>query len=243
MVIQYLFETTLFCSRDKNIVRMPKNLRKVLSVFSHHQLVDLSKVACLAAIHADVMVLECVSELLTSHTKPLQFFNRLKQIYPAQFRQPESILPQVLPACELNPLQLAIIVMWFRRGLRHVCMDLSSRKYTAVIRFLTTTDSFQHTLNECLPNGLSPLDLAEQLGLEEAVTIISNAGGTQGVWALHGPAVQRLHQGLMQLTSSGALGQQAVQAVLSQFLGKSTTAEQGTATEESHLHHQKLLDL
>ena len=230
----------------QNQVRTPKNLRKVLSVFSRHQLVDLSKLACLAAVHGDVLVLTCLSEVLSAPTEPVQFFNRLKQLFPASFRQPESVLLQVLPQCKLNPLHLAVISMLCSQTLSHICMDHSSRKYTEVISFLTTNDSFCHTLNECLPNGLSPLDLAEQLRLEEAVTIISSAGGTQGIWALipeevrvqHGPAVL----GLMQLMSSGPLGQQAVKAVLNQQLGKSLTAEQGTVTEESHLHQEKILE-
>ena len=251
----HLFRSTLHTLHNEkqqmvqNKVRTPSNLRKVLSVLSKHQLVDLSKLACLAAIHGDVAVLTCLSEVLSAPTEPVQLFNRLKQLFPASFRQPESVLAQVLPECKLNPLQLAVISMLCTQTVSHPCMHSSSHKYTEVISFLTTNDSFCHTLNECLPNGLSPLDLAEQLGLEEAVTIISSAGGTQGIWALipeevrvqHGPAVLDLHQRLMQLMSSGPLGQQAVQAVLSKLLGKSTTAEQGTVTEESHLHQQKVL--
>ena len=245
----HLFQRTFRNEKKQNQVRTPRNLRKVLSVLSRHQLVDLNKLACLAAIHGDVVVLTCLSEVLSAHTEPVQFLNRLKQLFPASFRQPESVLVQVLPECKLNPLQLAVISMLCTQTMSHLCMDNSCRKYPEVISFLTTNDSFCHTLNECLPNGLSPLDLAEQLGLKEAVTIISSAGGTQGIWALipeevreqNGPAVLHLHQGLMQLMSSGPHGQQTVQAVLSKLLGKSTTAEQGMVTEESHLHQQKVL--
>ena len=248
----YLFRSIINNKKQmaQNKVRTPKTLRKVLSVLSRHQLVDLSKLTCLAAIHGDLMVLTCLSEVLSAPTEPVQFYHRLKLLFPASFRQPESVLVQVLPECKLNPLQLAVISMLCTQTLSHVCMDNSCRKYTEVISFLTTNDSFCHTLNECLPNGLSPLDLAEQLGLEKAVTIISSAGGTQGIWALipeevreqNGQAVLHLHQGLMQLMSSGPLGQQTVQAVLSQLLGKSSTAEQGMVTEESHLHQQKVLE-
>ena len=252
----YLFRSTLFALHNEklqtvpNQVRTPRNLRKVLSVLSRHQLVDLNKLACLAAIHGDVVVLTCLSEVLSAPTEPVQFYNRLKQLFPASFRQPKSVLVQVLPECKLNPLQLAVISMLCTQTVCHLCMDDSCRKYTEVISFLTTNESFWHTLNECLPNGLSPLDLAERLGLEEAATIISSAGGTQGIWALipeevrvqNGPAVLHLHQGLVQLMSSGPLGQQAVQAVFSQLLGKPSTAEQGMVTEESHLHQQKVLE-
>ena len=247
----YLFRSIINNKKQmaQNKVRTPKTLRKVLSVLSRHQLVDLSKLACLAAIHGDLMVLTCLSEVLSAPTEPVQFLNRLKLLFPASFRQPESVLVQVLHECKLNPLQLAVISMLCTQTMIHVCMHGSSRKYAEVISFLTTNDSFCHTLNECLPNGLSPLDLAEQLGLEEAATIISSAGGTQGIRALipeevrvqHGQAVLHFRQGLMQLMSSGPLGQQAVQAVFGQLLGKSLTAEQGMVTEESHLYQQKVL--
>ena len=247
-----VFEGVLFSDLGiKNKVRTPKHLRKVLSVFSRHRLVNLNKLACLAAIHGDVAVLECLSEILTARTGPGKYYGRLKQLFTAHFgRRDESILMQVLPECELNPLHLAVISMMCAKQLYHVCMEYSSRKYTEVIDFLTTNDSFRYTLNECLPNGLSPLDLAEKLRLDEAVTIITGAGGRQGVWAIiteeirlqHGTAVLHLHQGLMELRSAGPLGQQAVQAILGQLLGRTTTAEQGTATEESHLHQQKVLE-
>ena len=248
-----VFESILFAERGiKNMVRTPTNLRKVLSIFSKHKLVNVNKLVCLAAIHGDVAVLECLSGLSTAHTEPGHFFyRRLKQLFTVYFRRPDkNVLLQVLPEGELNPLHLAIVSMMCAKQLYHVCIDRSSRKYTEVIRILTTNDSYCRTLNECLLNGLSPLDLAEQLGIDEAAAIIISAGGRQGVWSIipeevrleHGSAVLHLHQGLKQLTSAGAPGQQAVQAMLGQLLGRTTTAEQGTATEESHLRQQKALD-
>ena len=109
-----------------------------------------------------------------------------------------------------------------------------------------TSVSFHQTLHEYLPNGLTPLDLAEKLELDEAATIISSAGGRHGIYALiseevrlqHGPALLLAHQELMKLASSGALGQQAV---FSQ-LPVRTTVEQETATEMSYVHKQKVLN-
>ena len=246
-----VFEFHLFAVEGfKNTLRKPKNLRKVLSILSKHQLVNKSKLACLAAIHGDVEVLECLSDLLTTPTEPGQYYRRLKQLFPTQFGCDNTL--QVLSECELNPLQLAIIAMMCMKDVlfHHSYMKLSNCKYTEVINFLATNDSFCCILNECLPNGLTPLDLAEQLGLDEAAAIISRAGGRQGflsnipeeIRSQHGPAILHLHEGLMQLTSIGPIGQQAVQAVLSQVFGRTTTAEQGTATEESHIRQQKVLD-
>ena len=121
--------------------------------------------------------------------------------------------------------------------------------HLSLLKSLVTSDSFRHTLNEYLPNRLTPLDLAENLGLDDAVTIISSAGGRHGIYEMiseevklqHGPALLLAHQELMKLGSSGALGQQAVQAVMSQLTGRATVT-QGLATEVSYLHHQKVLD-
>ena len=248
-----VFENTLFLynMKDTNKVRVPKELRKVLSIFSRLQLVDLNKLACLAAIHGDVLVLECLSEILTLPVEPGQYYCRLKQLFPVQFKDSKGSLPQVLrPEFKLNPLQLAIIAMMCTKGKSHVCTYRSRRRYNEVINMLTSNDSYCHFLNDNLPNGLSPLDLAKQLKLDEAVTIITRAGGRHGIWAdipqevcmQHGSDILRTMLQLMDLASSGTLGQQAVQSVLSHSQWRTTKVEQGTSTEESHLCQKKVLD-
>ena len=147
----------------------------------------------------------------------------------------------VSPDAILNLLHVALLAMKAEENERF--------DHLSFLKFIVTSDSFRHTLHEYLPNGLTPLDLAEKLGLDEAVTIISSAGGRHGIWAMlseevrlqHGPALLLAHRELMKLSSSGVLGQKAVQAVFSQLAGR-TTVEPGTAMEESHLHQQKVLD-
>ena len=152
----------------------------------------------------------------------------------------------VSPDASLNLLHVAVLAMKGRSV--EAIMEAGIDDHPSLLKSLVTSDSFHHTLHEYLPNGLTPLDLAEKLGLDEAVTIISSAGGRHGIWAMlseevrlqHGPALLLAHQELMKVASSGALGQQAVQAVISQLPGRSTV-EKGTATEESHIR-QKVLD-
>ena len=147
----------------------------------------------------------------------------------------------VPPDASLNLLHVALLAMKAEENER---ID-----HLSFLKFIVTSDSSCHTLHECLPNGLTPLDLAEKLGLDEAVTIISSAGGRHGIFGMlseevrlqHGPTILLAHQELMKLSSSGALGQQAVQTVFSQ-LPVRTTVEQGTPTEESHIRQQKMLD-
>ena len=158
-------------------------------------------------------------------------------------------LQELVPLdASLNLLHVAVLAMKGRTSgvplIKTVRADHSS-----ILKFLVTNDSFRHTLHEYLPTGLTPLDLAEKLGLEEAITIISSAGGRHGIYSMFsnevksklGPTALLAHQELMKLASSGALGQQAMKTVLSQLWGKSSTVEQGTVTVESHLHQQKVL--
>ena len=154
----------------------------------------------------------------------------------------------VPPDASLNLLHVAVLALKGKKSGKVTITTIGGDHYS-FIKSLVTSDSFRHTLHEHLPNGLTPLDLAEKLGLDEAVTIISSAGGRHGIYAIfseevrlqHGPALLLAHQELMKVASSSALGQQAVQAVISQLPGR-TTVEQGTATEESHICQQKVLN-
>ena len=158
------------------------------------------------------------------------------------------LLELVPPDASLNLLHVALLAMKGRTSGNPTIKNRGD-DYPSLLKFLVTSNSFHHTLHEYLPNGLTPLDLAEKLGLKEAVTTISSAGGRHGIYTMfpeevrlqHGPAILNAHQELMKLISSGPLGQQIAQVVISQLPGR-TTVEQGTATEESHLRQQNLLD-
>ena len=166
--------------------------------------------------------------------------------YP--FRTMPHLQELVPPDASLNLLHVAVLGLKGRTSGNYTIPIPVNGDHHSLLKSLVTSDSFRHTLHEYLPNGLTPLDLAEKVGLDEAVTIISSAGGRHGiyamiseeVWLQHGSALLLAHQELMKVASSGALGQQAVQTVISQLPGR-TTVEQGTATEESHIRQQKVL--
>ena len=154
----------------------------------------------------------------------------------------------VPPNASLNLLHVALLAMKGRRS-GEPFIEIIGDGYPSLLKFLVTSKSFHHTLHDYLPNGLTPLDLAEKLGLQEAVTIISSAGGRHGIYTMfpeearlqHGPSILNAHQELMKLVSSGPRGQQIAQVVISQLPGRATV-EQETATEESHLRQQNMLD-
>ena len=153
----------------------------------------------------------------------------------------------VPPDATLNLLHVALLSLKGRTSGK-VTIESIKGDHSSLLKLLVNSDSFSHTLHEYLPNGLTPLDLAEKLGLDDAVSIISSAGGRHGIYAMisdevrlqHGPSMLLVDQEIMKLESSGALGQQALQAVLRR-LRRRTTVEQGTATDESYICQEKLL--
>ena len=154
----------------------------------------------------------------------------------------------VSPDATLNLLHVALLSLKGRTS-GEVTIKSIKGDHSSLLTLLVTSDSFRHTLHEYLPNGLTPLDLAEKLDLDEAVSIIRSAGGRHGIYAMiseevrlqHGPTILLVDQELMKLESSNALGQEAVQALLSRRQGR-TKVEQGTATDESWICQEKLLE-
>ena len=89
----------------------------------------------------------------------------------------------------LNLLHVALLAMKGRTSGKPT-IEIRGDNYPSLLKFLVTSNSFHHTLHEYLPNGLTPLDLAEKLGLEEAVTIISTAGGRHGIYTMFSSEVK-----------------------------------------------------
>ena len=216
-------------------------------------LVSRDNLLLLAAIHGLCTLLQNLTHGTATHpsfttytvTSLVNYNYYLMEFYRSEkVPQYHKLVP---PDSTLNLLHVALLSLKGRTS-RVATIESIKGDYSSLLKLLVTSDSFRHTLHEYLPNGLTPLDLAEKLGLGEAVSIISSAGGRHGIYTLsseevrlqHGPTMLLVHQELMKLASSGALGQQALQAVLSQLPGK-TTVEQGTATDESYICQEKLL--
>ena len=235
-------------------------LCSVLPTLISDNQVDVDTLACLVAIHGDATVLECIDEYIKTCavSRSRKFFYILKDLFPQLSDEASDSSSYFQTSvtddeCPINLFQLAIFSWKCTEDyIHHACLHRSSLRYPEIIKKLTTIDSFRHTLNEYLPNGLTLLDLAEELRLNEAVNIIEEAGGRRGILSViskevrlphqHRYAALLAYQELEKVGKSGPLGEQAVQAVFSQFMEMPTTAEQDTMTGESFLHQQKVLD-
>ena len=213
-----------------------------LSLVSRHNLLLLATIHGLCRLlhnvtHGSAIQPSFTADTVTSLVSLNYHFGKVPQYH--------ELVP---PDATLNLLHVALLSLKGITSGKVVIKDIKS-DHSSLLKLLVTSDSFRHTLHEYLPNGLTPLDLAEKLGLGNAVSIISSAGGRHGIYAMiseevrlqHGPTMLLAHQALMKLACSGELGQQAVQEVFSQLPGK-TTVEQGTATDESYICQEKLLD-
>ena len=219
------FEHSLFVAINDNRLRTMPNLALVLSKLSKQQQIDLHKIACLAAIHGDVTILELLMTDTTTartYTKPMYASSILDQFFPHLMRsRSKDILQHLIPPeCAMNLLVLAIISlnMCSKQRKYHIFMQQSSRNHVMVIKNLVTNTAFCDTLNEPLANGLTPLDLAERLELREAATIITKAKGKNGIWANLPREVHQhslaLCQSVTALKGCGKAGKQALQMML-----------------------------
>lgn len=221
------FELALFVAIDGNRLRTLSNMASILSTLSKQQHIDLHKIACLAAIHGDVAILEhLMADTISAgtYTKPMHVSSLLEQFFPhLKTSQSQDILRiqrLIPPECAVNPLVLAItsLSICSKQRKYHIFMQQSSRNHIEVIQTLVTSTTFCNTLNEHLANGLTPLDLAEQFELREAASIIANAGGKHGIWAEIPQQVQPLGivacQAMALLKSFGEAGEQAFQVIL-----------------------------
>ena len=243
------FELALFVAIEDNRLRKTSNLTTILSSLSKQRQVDLNRIACLAAIHGDVAILEQLASdtsTLGTYTKPMCVFSLLEKFFP-QLKNSKGILGDVIPpGCAMNPLPLAIASLMCAKQRRyHIFMQQSSRNHIEAIRTLATSPAFCDSLNEHLPNGLTPLDLAERLQLSEVVTVIKRAGGRPGIWANLPAEVQQytfaLCQAVTSLRSCGEAGEQALWKTLeltgcvcSSDLLQVTTSKQGVDGLHQH---------
>lgn len=247
------FELSLFVAIEGNRLRKSSDLTDILSTLSKQRQVDLHRIACLAAIHGDAAILERLASVtftMGTYTKPMCIFSLMERFFP-QLKHSKGILhDSIPPGCAMNPLPLAIASLMCAKQRRyHIFMQQSSRHHIEVIKTLTTSTAFCDTLNEHLPNGLTPLDVAERFQLNEVITIIKKAGGRHGIWANLPAEVQQhsftLCQAVTSLRGCGEAGEQALLKALkltgcvcSSDLLQATMSKQGITA----LHQQRVLN-
>ena len=142
----------------------------------------------------------------------------------------------------LNPLQLSLLSFkCCEMGFATRSVEFGAKDHTSFITSLLTHPVLKKTAHDNLPNGLSPLDIAQRFELHHIATLIERAGGRPGVWTdvpqviqiKHHLAVSRLkdaYASMKAIAEDGEYGIKFIKGVFSSVI-KSKTVEREVQTD------------
>ena len=161
-VIQFCVACGLECDNE--------DLLGVISALSANNLLDMSKILCLAAVRGDISIFDA----MVTSPYPLNQQKMPKIAICLSSISGGKNLPDQFHISEepLNPLHISILSEYF-----------SMSQNIKFIEKLTSHPRTGYTVNELFPNGLSPLDVARRFELHDIAAIIERAGGGPGAWA------------------------------------------------------------
>ena len=229
------------------IVSSGQELRGALATLINQDLVDARKVLCLCAFTGDSVFLEDqFIDLVASDACAMPAAMKFaKQV----FKEGILFLNQLSLSDEsiLGPLHMCLL------SLRYFTMYPRKRVHamghTSFITKLLSHPVLKKTVHEDFPNGLSPLDLAQQFDLLDIATLIEGAGGRPGVWAdvphdvfsTHGSELFMVSSSLMKLCDSSQGGHESVKEAVIKLLGGQTVESVVHVTDDSQLVKEQVL--
>ena len=147
-----------------------EDLVGIISTLCAKKLFDINRVLCLAAKRGNVDVFDAMvaSKCSLDH----QWLPKAGLILSYGHKNTEILSELHISSEPLNPLHIALLSVSIRKVYNH-----------AFIEKLISHPRTQYTINEVFPNGLSPLDVARQLKLNNIADMIEGAGGGPGLWA------------------------------------------------------------
>ena len=211
-------------------------LKGALTTLITRRLVDAHKVLCLCAISGDNVFLdETYIELIASDACAMPTAMKCAKLC---FYEGEGVpfLNQLKIADEnaLNPLQMALLSLkCFEMGFAVPSVQDGTKDHTSFITKLLSHPVLKKTVYESFPNGLSPLDLAQQFELHHIAALIEGVGGRPGVWAgvpkeiemRHPqalPQVKEAYASIKAIAEDGEHGLEFIKCVFSSILGAQT---------------------
>ena len=163
------------------IVSSGQELRGALRTLINQDLVDTRKVLCLCAISGDSIFLEDqFIDLVASDACAMPAAVRFaKQV----FKEGIPFLNQLCLSDEsvLGPLHMCLLSLGFFKMYSRKLVH--AKDHTTFITKLLSHPVLTKAVHKHFPNGLSPLDLAQQFELYSIAALIKEAGGRPGVWA------------------------------------------------------------
>ena len=227
-------------------------LRGALAALISQNRVDAHKVLCLCAFSGDSVFLEDqFIDLVASKEAVMQALEGLKHLF---FESSEFFNELKIPDEDrLNPLHISLLAF--------TCCEMgfagptaigsaSIINHTSFIKKLLYHPVLKDTVNEVFPNGLSPLDLAQQFKLHHIAELIEKAGGRPGVWAdipqdvflRYRSELFTMYPSLMKVCDTSLGGHEAVKEAVIRFLGGQTVESVVHVTDDSQLMKEQVLD-
>ena len=171
------------------------------------------------------------------------------------FHTGASFISQLRIADEiaLNPLQMALLSLkCYEMGFAIALVENGAKDHTSFITKLLSHPVLKATVHENFPNGLSPLDLAQQFELHHIAALIEGAGGRPGVWAgvpqeievrhpLALPQVKEAYASIKAIAEDGEHGLEFIKGVFSSILGAQTVASVIQVADDSLLVKKQVL--
>ena len=231
-------------------------LEGALTTLITRSLIDAHKVLCLCAISGDnVFLAETVyGELIATDAcampaavkcAKLCFYEGEGVPFINQLRIPDENA--------LNPLQMALLSLkCFEMGFAVSSVHDGTKDHTSFITKLLSHPVLKNTVHENFPNGLSPLDLAQQFELHHIAALIEGVGGRPGVWAgvpqeiefrhpLALPQVKEAYASIKAIAEDGEHGLEFIKGVFSSILGAQTVASAVQVADDSQLVKEQVL--
>ena len=229
------------------IVSSGQELRGALGTLINQDLVDTRKVLCLCAFSGDSVFLEDqFIDLVASDSCAMPAAVRLaKQV----FKEGIPFLNQLCLSDEstLGPLHMCLLSLkYFEMYPRK---SVHAMGHTSFITKLLSHPVLKKAVHENFPNGLSPLDLAQQFDLLDIATLIEGAGGRPGVWAdipqdvflSYHSELFAMYPSLMKLCDSSQGGHESVKEAVIKLLGGQTVESVVHVTDDSQLMKEQVL--
>ena len=163
-----------------------EGLRGALATLITRGLVDAHKVLCLCAISGDSVFLEDqFIELVASDACNMPAAVKYsKYIFCRDEGVPFLNQLRIPDENTLNPLHISLLSLkCYEMGFAISGIQNGPKDHTSFITKLLSRPMLKDTVHENFPNGLSPLDLAQQFELHHIAALIEGAGGRPGVWA------------------------------------------------------------
>ena len=223
-----------------------ENMGELLPALQGKKLLDPSKLLILGSFAGDPLVIDTLSSEESVLTEAAhQNWTTTRHFVVNYYRQidTEGIYDQLglSNECFLSPLHISLLLLKYKTEYGceiRLTVFHNVPEDKLYIEKLISHPLTKFTVNELFPNGLSPLDVAQQFNFHDIACMIERTGGGPGMWADLPKEIKE--KGISSLVSQqdllsyGSRGQEAALRIISHLFGglPSVTSAEDDAREK-----------